>query len=56
MKKLLRNFGEWWYKQWYLGVPDWAWYITWGIMGLGVLLNLILLLMRFQIIPTPVLR
>lgn len=26
------------------GVPDWAWKITWTIMGLGVVLNLIGLL------------
>ena len=38
------------------GVPAWAWYITWGIMALGVLLNLIVLLMKLQIVPTPVLR
>lgn len=30
------------------GVPDWAWYITWGIMLAGVVLNLVGLVMRFQ--------
>lgn len=38
------------------GVPDWAWNITLGIMLLGVLLNLIGLLMKLQLIPTPVLQ
>lgn len=32
------------------GVPNWAWCITWGIMLVGVVLNLIVLLMRFQLI------
>ena len=32
------------------GPPNWAWCITWGIMLLGVGLNLIALLMRFQLI------
>ena len=36
------------------GVPDWAWYITWCIMGAGALLNLIGLLMQFQTIWVPV--
>lgn len=28
------------------GVPDWAWMITWAIMGLGVALNLIGLIVK----------
>lgn len=28
------------------GVPDWAWGITWGIMIIGVLLNLALIIVR----------
>ena len=38
------------------GIPDWAWGVTWGVMLLGVILNLIGLLMRLQLIPTPILR
>lgn len=31
-------------------IPNWAWCITWTVMGSGVVLNLVLLLMKFQII------
>ena len=27
-------------------VPDWAWYITWGIMGAGIILNIIGIVIR----------
>lgn len=27
-------------------VPDWVWYITWGVMSLAIVLNLIALLMK----------
>lgn len=23
------------------GIPEWAWYITWGIMALAIILNII---------------
>ena len=44
----MKRLKQWMKLEWENGVPDWAWYITWGIMIVTMIINLAAIILKLR--------